>query len=56
MSVEKALNMFINELKKRLGDKLVKVILFGSYAKGYADEYSDVDVLIVYVDMGLNKL
>jgi len=41
------LREFKRELTKILGDKLVDVILFGSYARGdYTDE-SDVDVLII---------
>ena len=43
-----ALKFFVEELKKRLKDKLVKVILFGSYAKGETNEFSDVDVLVVH--------
>jgi len=31
--------------KEVLGDKLEKVLLFGSYARGDYDEYSDVDIL-----------
>ncbi len=33
--------------KEVLGDKLEKVVLFGSYARGDYDEESDVDILIV---------
>lgn len=41
------LREFKRELTEILGDKLVDVILFGSYARGdYTDE-SDVDVLII---------
>ncbi|CAI1491938.1 Putative nucleotidyltransferase [Thermococcus nautili] len=35
------------KLIKILGDDLVEVILFGSYARGEAKEDSDVDVLVV---------
>ena len=35
------------KLKEILGDDLVEVILFGSYARGEAREGSDVDVLVV---------
>jgi len=34
MSVGEALEAFISELRERLGDRLVKVMLFGSYAEG----------------------
>jgi len=33
--------------KEVLGDKLKKVILYGSYARGDYNEYSDVDILIL---------
>jgi type I restriction enzyme S subunit len=36
-----------NELSKIYGERLKGVYLFGSYARGEADEESDVDVLIV---------
>jgi len=49
--VGEALEAFISGLRERLGSRLVKVMLFGSYAKGCADEWSDVDVLVVYIGM-----
>ncbi|GBU22679.1 nucleotidyltransferase [Fibrobacteres bacterium R8-0-B4] len=33
--------------KEVLGDKLEKVILFGSYARGDYDEESDIDIMIL---------
>jgi predicted nucleotidyltransferase len=33
--------------KEVLGDKLEKVILFGSYARGDYDEESDVDIMVL---------
>jgi len=38
---------FAELLAQKLGGRLVKVILFGSVAKGFADASSDVDVLVV---------
>ena len=35
------------KLKEILSDDLVEVILFGSYARGEAREWSDVDVLLI---------
>ncbi len=35
------------ELERLYGDRLVKVILFGSHARGEAHEESDVDLLVV---------
>ncbi len=37
----------ISELKNRFHDDLRSVILFGSYAKGTSQEYSDIDILII---------
>ncbi|WP_054839511.1 nucleotidyltransferase domain-containing protein [Thermococcus sp. JCM 11816] len=34
-------------LQEILGENLVEIILFGSYARGEAEEWSDVDVLVV---------
>jgi predicted nucleotidyltransferase len=34
-------------LRERYGDRLVKLVLFGSHARGEATEDSDVDVLVV---------
>jgi len=33
--------------KEVLGDKLRKVLLYGSYARGDYDEYSDIDIFIL---------
>ena len=37
-----------------LGDKLEKVILFGSYARGDYDEESDIDIMII-ADIALEE-
>lgn len=47
-SAAEVLRYYVEELRRRLGDKLVKVILFGSYARGVADEHSDIDALVVH--------
>lgn len=36
-----------NLAKKLFGDSLTDVILYGSYARGDFDEYSDVDIMII---------
>lgn len=41
------INMILSSLKNRLGDALVSVVLFGSVARGEADEGSDIDLLVV---------
>ncbi|WP_258082996.1 nucleotidyltransferase domain-containing protein [Thermococcus thermotolerans] len=45
--LEKILREVKFRLQEILGDDLVEVILFGSYARGEAREDSDVDVLVV---------
>ena len=42
----------MNDLVDRIApiDGVIAIILFGSVAKGLADEYSDVDVLILFRD------
>ena len=51
--VEKILKEIKRYLEEKYGDKIKKVILYGSYARGEATEDSDVDVLVV-VDDSLN--
>ena|SRR5690554_6940567 len=41
------LNQLKKNLKKVLGDKIQKVILFGSWIRNEENEYSDLDILIV---------
>ena len=38
---------FIDEIKKILGERLKKVILYGSYARGDYNKKSDVDIRIL---------
>ena len=48
--IRKALNEFVQGLNDILGKSLVKVILYGSYARGEQNqngEQSDVDVMIL---------
>ncbi|WP_456367169.1 nucleotidyltransferase domain-containing protein, partial [Thermococcus sp.] len=42
-----ALDEFLRVLRKRFGDSIEEVILFGSYARGDYDEESDIDLLII---------
>jgi predicted nucleotidyltransferase len=41
------LNQLKKNLKKVLGNRIQKVILFGSWVRNEGNEYSDLDVLIV---------
>jgi predicted nucleotidyltransferase len=46
-SKNKALTEFIKHLRSRYKNKIKKIILYGSYARGDYAEDSDIDVLIV---------
>jgi len=51
---KKAVGELIEKLKKTYGDNLVKVILYGSKARGDSTEDSDIDIMVVlsdYVDI-----
>lgn len=52
------LNVIVGNYLKALGGKIAiqKAILFGSYAKGLAHDYSDIDLLIVSDELPKNKL
>ena len=52
---ERALQEFIEKIKEKYGDKIKKVILFGSYAREDHERESDIDVLIVG-DVSSNEL
>ena len=47
MTKQKALQEFVENLKKKHGNKIQKIILFGSYARGEDRDDSDIDVLVV---------
>lgn len=46
-SIRNIVYTFSFQLKKLLGDKLSKIIIYGSYARGDYHQYSDVDVMIL---------
>ncbi|MEW6608593.1 MAG: nucleotidyltransferase domain-containing protein [bacterium] len=45
-----AIELFVNHVKKSLGDNISFIKLFGSKARGTADKDSDIDILIVTKD------
>ncbi len=45
------INQFKTDLQKIYGQRFVKLILFGSYAKGKQHEESDVDLLLILNNM-----
>ena len=46
-NIRKTINDFIKEVKEMLGDRLNKIILYGSYAKGDYTKNSDIDIMIL---------
>lgn len=44
---KKIIDVFINEVKKILGHRLKKIILYGSYARGDYNKNSDIDIMIL---------
>lgn len=52
----KAVDKFITILREHLKEKLWGIYLFGSIAKGTAEEKSDIDMLIVYSNLDEHKL
>lgn len=52
----KKIKPILNEVKRRLkkiyGKRLKKIILYGSYARGDADDGSDIDLIILLENMG----
>ena len=46
-SITKIINEFIEGVNKILGDRVKKIILYGSYARGDFNESSDIDIMIL---------
>ena len=44
---------FVESAKEKYNKNIIKMILFGSYARGNAQEDSDIDILVVW--KGKNK-
>ena len=47
---------FASKARILLGDKLSKIILYGSYARGDFKDNSDVDIMILVRDMSEDKI
>jgi len=54
-NVERAVADFARELRRRFGDEVLVVSVFGSYARGEANEDSDVDVFVVLENSDWNR-
>lgn len=46
-AITRSLDDYARELRRRYGEALIELRLFGSFARGEADEESDVDVAVV---------
>lgn len=46
-SINKILEEFTNKVKLLLGDRVKRIILYGSYARGDYKKNSDIDVMIL---------
>lgn len=46
-NVNKEIQKFIEKIQQLLGDRLKKVILYGSYARGDYNKQSDIDIMIL---------
>jgi len=44
---KRALKELVQKINELYGNNLVKIMLYGSKARGDANEYSDIDVLII---------
>lgn len=53
--IEELLNKINSELVNKFKEKLYKIILFGSYARGDYDSESDIDILVLIEDEELKK-
>ena len=47
LNIQKSINRFVTECAKILGNRLNKIILYGSYARGDYNNSSDIDILVL---------
>ena len=47
INVQKAIDKFVRECNRILGNRVKKIILYGSYARGDYDKSSDIDILVL---------
>lgn len=46
-NIEKIFNDFLEEVKVILGNRIKKIMLYGSYARGDYNKNSDIDIMIL---------
>ena len=47
INVQESINKFVEECSNILGNRLKKIILYGSYARGDYNNSSDIDILVL---------
>jgi uncharacterized protein len=55
-AIQPTLDRFKKSAHEIYGDRLVKILLYGSYARGEQHEDSDIDLLVVLKDETLDEL
>ena len=45
-NINKIINEFITAINNKFGDRIKKIILYGSYARGDFNTSSDIDIMI----------
>ena len=53
---KRTIEAFVRELRERYGERVRRVILFGSVARGDYHEESDIDVLVIADDIDLRDI
>ena len=46
-NIKNVINQFVQDTKQTLGDRVKKIILYGSYARGDYNKSSDIDIMIL---------
>lgn len=46
-NIKNILNDFVEEVKKILGNRVKRIVLYGSYARGDYNKGSDIDIMIL---------
>lgn len=46
-NIQNAISEFVNQVNQLLGNRVKKIILYGSYARGDFNESSDIDIMIL---------
>lgn len=45
--IENAIQEFVNKVNELLGDRVKRIVLYGSYARGDFNDSSDIDIMIL---------